>query len=62
MHRDETTPRRGFLARVSAAAAGAWLLPRTASAAAVQGGPSDWIKDVRGTHRCLFDFPRHNNG
>jgi hypothetical protein len=25
-------------------------------------GPDDWLKGVKGTHRCLFDFPQHNNG
>jgi len=29
---------------------------------AQQGGPDDWIKSVKGTHRCLFDFPQHKNG
>jgi intracellular sulfur oxidation DsrE/DsrF family protein len=24
--------------------------------------PDDWLKDVKGTHRCLFDFPQHRNG
>lgn len=64
MRRDETTPRRGFLARAAAAAAGAGaaLSPLRASATVVQGGAADWVKEVKGTHRCLFDFPRHNNG
>jgi len=32
-------------------------------AAAAQGpGADDWIQEVKGTHRCLFDFPQHKNG
>jgi hypothetical protein len=30
-------------------------------AAAQEGGPDEWIKEVKGTHRCLFDFPQHKN-
>ena len=30
--------------------------------AAQEAGPDDWIKEVKGTHRCLFDFPQHKNG
>ena len=33
-----------------------------AAAAAEESGPDDWIREVRGTHRCLFDFPQHKNG
>jgi intracellular sulfur oxidation DsrE/DsrF family protein len=25
-------------------------------------GPDAWIREVKGTHRCLFDFPQHKNG
>jgi intracellular sulfur oxidation DsrE/DsrF family protein len=32
------------------------------SAEAQEPGPDDWIKEVKGTHRCLFDFPQHKNG
>jgi len=32
------------------------------TAAAQESGPDDWINDVKGTHRCLFDFPQHKNG
>jgi intracellular sulfur oxidation DsrE/DsrF family protein len=32
-------------------------------AIAAQEPPADgWMKDVKGTHRCLFDFPQHRNG
>jgi intracellular sulfur oxidation DsrE/DsrF family protein len=33
-----------------------------AGAAARASGVDAWIEEVRGSHRCLFDFPRHNNG
>jgi intracellular sulfur oxidation DsrE/DsrF family protein len=58
------TPRRSFLGGMFAAAAAASLpMSGTLSAAAVQeSGPDDWIKEVKGTHRCLFDFPQHKNG
>jgi intracellular sulfur oxidation DsrE/DsrF family protein len=29
---------------------------------AQQSGADDWLKEVKGTHRCLFDFPQHKNG
>jgi intracellular sulfur oxidation DsrE/DsrF family protein len=32
------------------------------AAAAAASGPDAWIKEVKGTHRCLFDFPQHKNG
>ncbi|MDH4065320.1 MAG: hypothetical protein OEW19_13050 [Acidobacteriota bacterium] len=64
MHRHDLTPRRGFLARAAAAlaAAGASASSLRASSAIEQTGADGWIKEVQGTHRCLFDFPRHNNG
>ncbi len=58
----EPTPRRSFLGRMVAAAAAASLplgVPR--QAAAQQSGADDWIKEVKGTHRCMFDFPQHKN-
>jgi intracellular sulfur oxidation DsrE/DsrF family protein len=30
--------------------------------AAAASGPDAWIREVKGTHRCLFDFPQHKNG
>ena len=64
MHRDDMTPRRGFLARVMAATAAVGMTgsPLRASAAVEQAGADAWVKEVKGTDRCLFDFPRHNNG
>ncbi|HWW88428.1 MAG TPA: hypothetical protein VNZ26_32760 [Vicinamibacterales bacterium] len=65
MHGSEKTPRRGFLARafaVTAAASFPGTLVSTVSAQGQTSGPDDWIKEVKGTHRCLFDFPQHKNG
>jgi intracellular sulfur oxidation DsrE/DsrF family protein len=59
----DKTARRGFLGRVLGAAAAASLpigMPR--SVAAQTSTADDWIKEVKGTHRCLFDFPQHKNG
>lgn len=58
-----TTHRRGFLGRMFGAVA-ALGLPITGlrAEAAQQAGPDDWIKEVKGTHRCVFDFPQHKNG
>ena len=57
------THRRNFLGRVLGAAAAASLtIPGTRAVAAQESGPDDWIKEVKGTHRCLFDFPQHKNG
>ena len=55
------TNRRGFVNGVLGAAAGIPL--GAASAAAAETSPADnWIQEVGGTHRCLFDFPQHKNG
>ena len=55
--------RRSFMGRMFGAAAAAGLsLSGTRAAAAAETGPDDWIKEVKGTHRCLFDFPQHKNG
>ena len=57
------TDRRRFLGRVLGAAAATGLsIAGAASAAAAESGPDDWLKEVKGTHRCLFDFPQHKNG
>jgi len=60
-----TTPRRGFLGRVFGAAAAMSFSVTGRSAEAAQpaaAGPDDWMKEVKGTHRCVFDFPQHKNG
>ena len=59
------TPRRGFLARAAAAAAASLSVGFVRDAGAQPAAapsPDDWIKEVKGTHRCLFDFPQHKNG
>jgi hypothetical protein len=30
--------------------------------AAAATGPDAWLNEVKGTHRCLFDFPQHKGG
>src|SRR4030095_5678471 len=55
--------RRNFMGRTIGAAAAAGLsVAGTRVAAAQESGADDWIKEVKGTHRCLFDFPQHKNG
>src|SRR6476646_8574663 len=54
--------RRQFLGRMAGAAAAASLSLAGTRAAAQESSGDDWIKEVNGTHRCLFDFPRHVNG
>ena len=56
------THRRGFLGRMFGAAAAAGLSMSGAHAAAQDSSADDWLKEVKGAHRCLFDFPRHQNG
>ena len=62
MNPAEKTYRRGFLGRMLGAVAAAGLPFGARDAAAQVSGPDDWIKEVKGTHRCLFDFPQHKNG
>jgi intracellular sulfur oxidation DsrE/DsrF family protein len=55
--------RRGFLGQMVGVAAAAGLsVTGTRVAAAQESGPDDWIQEVKGRHRCLFDFPQHKNG
>ena len=55
--------RRTFLGGMLGAVAAAGLpIVGTRLAAAEEPGHDDWIKEVKGTHRCLFDFPQHNFG
>src|SRR4249920_773211 len=58
---DTKTHRRGFLGRILGTAA-AMTVAGGEQAGAQQAGHDDWIKSVKGTHRCLFDFPQHKNG
>jgi hypothetical protein len=60
---EATTHRRSFLGRMFGAAAAAGLsLSGTRLAAAPESATDDWTKEVKGTHRCLFDFTQHKNG
>jgi hypothetical protein len=61
MNSAEKTYRRGFLGRMIGAVAAAGLPFGARDAAAQMSGPDDWIKEVKGSHRCLFDFPQHKN-
>ena len=57
------TNRRNFMGRVFGAAAAAGLsIYGTRTVAAQESGADDWLKEVKGEHRCLFDFPQHKNG
>jgi len=59
--------RRGFIGRFFGAAAASFIgvgaaEAQTKTTAATDAGPDAWIKEVKGAHRCLFDFPQHKNG
>ena len=55
--------RRSFLGRAfGAAAAAGFTMSAARPVAAAESATDDWIKEVKGTHRCLFDFPQHKNG
>jgi len=66
MNVTDKTPRRGFLGRLMGAAAavgfGGTATASAQQAAAATTGPDAWIREVKGTHRTLFDFPQHKNG
>jgi intracellular sulfur oxidation DsrE/DsrF family protein len=63
MTSESTIDRRNFVGRVlgTATAASLWI-SGTRTAAATESGADDWIGEVKGSHRCLFDFPQHKNG
>jgi hypothetical protein len=62
MNLESKTHRRSFLGRMFGAVAVASLPTAGALAAeAKESGSDDWIREVKGTHRCLFDFPQHKN-
>ena len=57
------THRRGFFGRMVAAAAAAGIpLGVTGAVDAQEPSSDDWMREVKGVHRCLFDFPQHKNG
>lgn len=60
----DSIQRRGFLGKLLGAASALGVsLTSSAAAASAQAPAADgWLKDVKGTHRCLFDFPKHSNG
>lgn len=63
MSAEPNTQRRTFLGQmVGAAAAASVALAGTRTIRAEETASDDWIKEVKGTHRCLFDFPQHKNG
>ena len=62
MNPESKTHRRDFLGRMIGVAAATTLAMPLTRAAAYEPGTDEWITDVRGTHRCLFDFPQHKNG
>jgi intracellular sulfur oxidation DsrE/DsrF family protein len=61
---DETANRRGFLGRFLGAGVTMFAASRAEAQApaATMSGADAWIREVKGTHRCLFDFPQHKNG
>jgi len=62
MNSESTIYRRSFIGQLFGAAAAASLsLSATGEAATQDSGVDAWIKEVRGSHRCLFDFPQHKN-
>src|SRR5215831_19464720 len=62
MEPTERGPRRTFLGRMLAVAAATLPLGAASAVEAQDSAADNWIKDVKGTHRCLFDFPQHKNG
>ena len=62
MNPESTIQRRRFLGRMFGAAAAAGLSVSGTRAAATESTSDDWIKEVKGSHRCLFDSPQHKNG
>jgi intracellular sulfur oxidation DsrE/DsrF family protein len=47
---------------LGAATAASLSMSGTGAAAAQESDADDWMKELRGRHRCLFDFPQHKNG
>jgi intracellular sulfur oxidation DsrE/DsrF family protein len=65
MSTSQINPRRNFLQRAlgSAALAGLPIAGLSIKGLRAAGtGPDDWLSEVKGQHRCLFDFPQHKNG
>src|SRR6476646_2301145 len=63
VYSEAKTHRRGFLGKIAGAAAAAAGISVVGTRAMGEEGTADaWIHEVKGTHRCLFDFPQHKNG
>jgi intracellular sulfur oxidation DsrE/DsrF family protein len=59
---DAGTHRRSFLGRLLGAAAASTVSFTAGRADAAQASSADdWLREVKGTHRSLFDFPQHKN-
>lgn len=57
------TPRRTFLTTTMAAAATAAIPSHLRGASkSAPAAPDDWIDEVPGANRCIFDFNQHKNG
>ncbi len=57
----DSIQRRGFLGRLIGAASALGVSLTVPRAASAQGAET-WLAEVKGTHRSLFDFPKHSNG
>jgi len=56
------TDRRHFLGRMAGAAATAGITASLVRPEAADAStPDAWLAEVKGTHKCLFDFPQHKN-
>ncbi len=59
----DSIQRRGFLGRLIGAASAFGVSFATPLGASAQAPAADaWLKEVKGTHRSFFDFPKHTNG
>lgn len=59
----DSIQRRGFLGRLIGAASAFGMSLTTPLAVSAQAPSADaWLKEVKGTHRTFFDFPKHVNG
>ena len=61
MAQNSTTSRRNFLGGAAATAAAA-VVPTSLAAASGRSANDEWMDEVTGAHRCLFDFNAHKNG
>ena len=59
----DSIQRRGFIGRMIGAASALGVSLTSPGAASAQAPAADaWLAEVKGTHRCFFDMPRHVNG